>query len=258
MLIGEIKPKVSIVIPCYNAEKWIKQSVESALKQTYLNIEVIFVDNESTDKSVEIVQEIHDAPDATGFEMSSAENIYPNCWDEARAEGFRLATGEYLFTLAADDYIDSNFIDNCMQYILAAKTKNVDILAFQSPILGLQGDSNLITGVINHNYPTSDLLFFKSLCLQKCPVTTPSVIFHRSLYENDMLETYPEKYGGAADYDLYCRLADNNVAIYPADRWLGYHYRWHEDQATWRVHEEKKEKDYDKMIQEYWKEEWEL
>ena len=51
-------PKVSIIIPCYNSEKWIEACVKSALNQTYPKIEVIFVDNESEDKSVEVVEGI--------------------------------------------------------------------------------------------------------------------------------------------------------------------------------------------------------
>ena len=47
--------KVSIIIPCYNSEKWIEECVLSALQQTYADTEVIFVDNESTDRSVDIV-----------------------------------------------------------------------------------------------------------------------------------------------------------------------------------------------------------
>ena len=50
--------KVSIIIPCYNSEKWIEECVLSALQQTYADTEVIFVDNESTDRSVDIVSKI--------------------------------------------------------------------------------------------------------------------------------------------------------------------------------------------------------
>ncbi len=50
--------KFSIIIPCFNAEKWIEQCLLSALKQSYENTEVIFVDNESTDNSFEIAKEI--------------------------------------------------------------------------------------------------------------------------------------------------------------------------------------------------------
>ena len=50
--------KFTIIIPCYNSEKWIEQCVVSALNQTYNNLEVIFVDNESEDGSVGIVEKI--------------------------------------------------------------------------------------------------------------------------------------------------------------------------------------------------------
>ena len=55
---------------------------------------------------------------------------------------------------------------------------------------------------------------------------------------------------------LYCKLADNNVMIYPAPRWLGFYYRWHPQQATWKVQHEGK--GYDQMIQTFWKEKWNL
>jgi hypothetical protein len=79
-------------------------------------------------------------------------------------------------------------------------------------------------------------------------------MFHRSLYEKGLLKAKPETYGGAADYDLYCNLADNGVFIYPIRNWVGYYYRWHPEQATWGVlgsgvnHNEK--------IQRYWRKKW--
>ena len=51
-------PLVSILIPCYNAALWIKQAVESALQQTYSNIEIIIVDDGSCDKSLEILKNL--------------------------------------------------------------------------------------------------------------------------------------------------------------------------------------------------------
>ena len=66
-------PKVSIIIPCYNAEKWIEKCVNSALNQTYENIEVIVVDNESSDNSLVILNEKFGKNDKVMIE--TAENI---------------------------------------------------------------------------------------------------------------------------------------------------------------------------------------
>ena len=95
---------------------------------------------------------------------------------------------------------------------------------------------------------------FKNLCLSGCPVASPSVVYNRQLYDDGLLDTSPELYSGAADYDLYCRLADSGIFIYPAGRYLGYNYRWHPEQATWKMH--KDPINYDKLIQDYWRQKW--
>ena len=105
-------PKISIIIPCYNAEKWIEKCTLSALEQSYENKEVIVVDNESTDRSPEIVDILTKKYD--NLIVSSAKNIYPHCWDEARSKGYELASGEYFFTLASDDFLTPFYIKNCI------------------------------------------------------------------------------------------------------------------------------------------------
>ena len=52
--------KVSILIPCYNAERWIIQCIESALDQTYEQTEIIVVDDGSTDNSLEMIKSFGD------------------------------------------------------------------------------------------------------------------------------------------------------------------------------------------------------
>jgi len=231
--------KVSIVIPCYNAEKWIEQSIKTAATQDYENIEVIFVDNESTDRSLEIAKALQQEYNII---ISSAKNIYPHCWDEARQEGFRLMTGDYVLVMGADDFLEPDFISNCMSIIMRRPEQ---FLALQSPIRGMQE-------TIKHEYKSPSE--FKALCLQRCPVNTPTVIYNTSLYREGLLDAQPALYGGAADYDMYCNLIDKGVMIIPAPNWCGFHYRWHEEQATWKVINESP--NYDKMIQDYWRHKW--
>lgn len=246
-----MKPKVSIIVPTYNSEKWVEECVMSCLQQTYDNIEVIAVDNESSDTTVDILKSIQKRyPELI---LSSAENIYPNCWDEARAEGFRLMSGDYIVTIGSDDYIDAKYIENCMNIVLSAPDK---IKVLQTPIQGVKEENSvkIKVGLISHAYSSKQE--FKQLCLTKCPVNTPSVLYNTELYRSGLLDTKPEIYGGAADYDLYCRLIDNGVFIYSVPKWLGFYYRWHPEQATWKVHKE--QKNYDKMIQDYWRDKWKM
>lgn len=248
--------KVSIIIPCYNSEKWIDQCLRSALDQSYKDTEVILVDNESTDNSPTVVKEI--AKEYEGLILSSAPNIHPNCWDEAREVGMKLATGDYILTMGSDDFLAPSFVENCSKFINIVENYNEEhnitekVLAIQSPILGVSNETPHDGRIQKHFY--NSIESFKEQCLVHCPVNTPSVLFHKSLFDEGMLSTMPEKYGGAADYDLYCRLADKGVFIYPCSDWLGYHYRWHKDQATWSVLSESV--DYNSEIQGYWRGKW--
>jgi len=241
--------KASIIIPCFNAEKWIEKTLLSALNQSYKNTEVIFVDNESTDRSLEIAYRLRESNPS--LIIAEAKNIYPRCWDEAREKGFSIATGDYFFTLAADDLYEVSYVANCMKYLSFDPDR---IKAFQSPIRNFSEHYAAPSGFADHSYKT--LEEFKNLSLSRCPANSPTVIFSRELYTKGLLETDPKKYSGAADYDLYCRLADMGVFIYPAGTWLGYNYRWHPEQATWEMH--KDPINYDKLIQDYWRKKWQM
>jgi hypothetical protein len=106
--------------------------------------------------------------------------------------------------------------------------------------------------VINHSY--NSISDFKQQLLKKCVVNTPTVVYNRKLYDTGLLKTKPELYSGAADYDMYFNLADKNIFVFPVPQWLGYYYRWHEEQATWGMH--KSNIKYDIIIQNYWREKW--
>lgn len=88
---------VSIVIPCFNCADWIEEAIESCLNQTYGNIEIIVVDDGSTDNSVEIVKK---------YGARVIHHVGPNrggC--HARNLGFKISRGEFIQFLDADDYI---------------------------------------------------------------------------------------------------------------------------------------------------------
>ena len=88
---------VSVIIPCFNAERWIAEAIDSCLSQTYPHVEVIVVDDGSTDGSLALVEsygkEIH---------IETGPNQGGN---RARNRGFRSSRGEYIQFLDADDYL---------------------------------------------------------------------------------------------------------------------------------------------------------
>ncbi|MGF1569925.1 MAG: glycosyltransferase [Nodosilinea sp.] len=88
---------VSVIIPCFNAEKWLAEAIESCLKQTYAPLEIIVVDDGSTDGSLEIIRRF-------GEKIRWVSG--PNCGgNHARNRGFQLAQGDYIQFLDADDYL---------------------------------------------------------------------------------------------------------------------------------------------------------
>lgn len=104
-----VLPKVSILIPCYNAERWIAQAIQSALDQTYPNKEVIVVDDGSSDSSLEIIKRFGDH-----IYWETQSNQGGNI---ARNRLLELSSGEWLQYLDADDYLQPTKIERQVQYL---------------------------------------------------------------------------------------------------------------------------------------------
>ena len=110
-------PVVSILIPCYNAERWVAQAIESALSQTWPEKEVIVVDDGSSDASLNIIKSFGDR---VRWETG------PNCGGNvARNRLLELARGKWLQYLDADDYLLPQKITQQMEFIAVNPTADV-------------------------------------------------------------------------------------------------------------------------------------
>ena len=101
---------ISVIIPVYNVEKTLKRCVDSVLEQSYVNIEIILVDDGSTDRSTEICERY--AENFSNIRVLHQENSGPS---EARNNGVKIAKGEYIIFLDSDDWWESDFILKCMK-----------------------------------------------------------------------------------------------------------------------------------------------
>lgn len=88
---------VSVIIPCYNAERWLSEAIDSVLAQTYPDIEIVVIDDGSSDRSLGIIKS-YDAR----IIWRTGENKGAN---HARNLGFALSSGDYIQYLDADDYL---------------------------------------------------------------------------------------------------------------------------------------------------------
>ncbi len=97
--------KISVIVPVYNAEKYLSQCLDSLLHQTYDNMEVIVVDDGSSDASLAICE--HFAKKSSKFRIITGKNYGVS---HARNIGMRMASGTYMTFVDADDYLVSSAI----------------------------------------------------------------------------------------------------------------------------------------------------
>ena len=109
---------VSVIIPCFNAEKWIAETIESCLKQTYPHIEIIVIDDSSTDNSLEIIKSYGDKIIWKRLNKNKGGSY-------ARNRGFALSKGEYIQFLDADDLILPEKIERQVKFLEATKADAV-------------------------------------------------------------------------------------------------------------------------------------
>ena len=100
---------VSVIIPCFNSARWIGEAIASCLQQTYAPIEIIVINDGSTDNSLEIIKAFGGAITwETGVNRGG---------DYARNRGFVLAQGDYIQYLDSDDYLLSDKIINQLSFL---------------------------------------------------------------------------------------------------------------------------------------------
>lgn len=111
--------KVSVIIPVYNSEKWIKRTIENIEEQTYRNIEIILVDDNSKDNSLNIVKELIEKKIKNKVKLILNEKNMGVAF--SRNIGIKEATGKYICFQDADDLWDKDKIKRQVQFM---KEKN--------------------------------------------------------------------------------------------------------------------------------------
>lgn len=126
--------QISIIIPCYNQGDYVADAIESALAQTVQPIEVIVIDDGSTDYSLAV---------ARSYEKEGVKVIHQvnKGLSSARNTGIMNATGDYIFPLDADDMMK----ENCLEKILETIDKtNADIVAPSFKTFGIQNNEVIL------------------------------------------------------------------------------------------------------------------
>ena len=115
-------PLVSVIIPVYNAEETIEKAINSIINNTYSNIEIICINDGSTDNSLKKVQQLAEMHKNIKYFNQSNQGV-----SAARNLGLDNASGKYVMFVDADDLIKNNTISVCINYL---EENQADIICF--------------------------------------------------------------------------------------------------------------------------------
>ena len=116
--------KISVIVPVYNTEKYIKKCLDSLVNQTMRNIEIIVINDGSNDHSEEIIKDYENKyPDMIKYYKKENGGL-----SSARNYGLEKAKGKYIAFVDSDDYIDKELFSKLEEYI----DKNIDLIKFKT------------------------------------------------------------------------------------------------------------------------------
>ena len=212
-------PLISIIIPCYNDAVYIEQSVNSALNQSYSNIEVIVVDDGSNEKTKTVLKSIE--PKLT--KLITQENKGQST---ARNVGIKEAKGEYIVTLDSDDFFEPAFCENAV--ILLNSDAAIKLISCNTTIIYDNGIKQLYN-------PKGGMI--QSFILNNCALG--SVLFKKEDWNT--LGGYDETMRkGFEDWEFYIRILKNGgyAAIIPK---MLFNYRRRTNSTTTKANNKKYE-----------------
>ena len=230
--------KISVIVPVYNAEQYLNRCLDSIIRQTYKNIEILLIDDGSTDKSLDICKE---------YENKDARIIVIHQENKgvsaARNNGLEHAVGEYIAFVDSDDYIDTNMYQSMLEI---SRRYNADIVLCDC-LKEYKDHSALYTHPIREGFYNKNQLeeeYYQHLIMME-NIEYPATISNwLMLIKNNNVPRYIEgiKYSedllfgaqavfsassfyymkGSAYYHYNCTNANSATHVYHEDKWENY------------------------------------
>ena len=142
-----IKNKITIIIPIFNTEAYLNRCLDSIINQTYSDLEIILVNDGSTDNSLSIIREYEKADNR--IIVIDQPNQGQSC---ARNAALDIMTGDYLSFVDSDDYLDTDTFENVMSMI--NPSEDIDMIAFPSNLIGIDGNIIAYCSPFNYSFIT--------------------------------------------------------------------------------------------------------
>lgn len=199
------EPKLSVVMPIYNAEKYLAKAIESILNQTFNDFEFLIINDGSTDKSLEIINNYLDNRIKLISNESNRGLIY--CLNL----GLNIAKGEYIARMDADDFSLARRFE-----------KQVNFLDNNQEIAGLGAQANFINEndkIIGWSGVEISKLMIKWGSFFGCQILHPTLMMRANIYKKYL---YDNNYLHAEDYELWTRVLLDYDLVNLNERLLNY------------------------------------
>ncbi len=185
-------PLISIIVNCYNGEKYLTQALESILKQTYKNWEIIFWDNQSTDKSANIYKAYQDSR-FRYFYAEKHTSLY-----EARNLAIEKSKGDFISFLDTDDLWNENKL-----HIQIAYFKNFEVGVVYSNLWLIKKSENIKKLYSKKKLPSGEI-FDELIKNYNVGIVTALI---RKKYYLDLNVKFDKRFSIIGDFDLMLRLS---------------------------------------------------
>lgn len=182
---------VSVIIPVYNGGTYLLESINSIINQSYKNLEIIIINDGSSDNSESLIKKINDpriiyiAQENQG--LSSTLNT-----------GIKIATGEFIARQDQDDVSLPNRVEFQLDYLL---NNHIKFVGSRSVVIDDQGNK-----IAKHNHPLSSIACKLFLQFDN-PFVHSSILARKDIFLNNLYSTELDK-RPPEDYDLWCRLSE--------------------------------------------------
>ena len=163
------QPLVSIILPNYNHASYLEERLESILKQTYTNFELIILDDASNDQSLLILEKYREHDQVTQFivNVTNTGSPFVQC-----KKGLEIAQGEFIWIAESDDSCETNFLETQVQHLEGASISVAKTFTFNSQ--GIQRE-------IAHPVFKEDLGIIGNEQILFCPIlNVSSIVFKAS------------------------------------------------------------------------------
>lgn len=178
--------KISVIVPVYNVEKYISECIESLINQTFKDIEIILINDGSTDRTGEICRKYSE--DDNRILLIDKENEGLSI---ARNTGLSMAKGEYIAFVDSDDFIDHNMLE--IMYDKAIETK-ADIIKCNARILRGPSKHNRLKETEVYSKLLEKVDFIEEIVKKDIVIGNNSMVAWGNLYKKDIIESNKLKF----------------------------------------------------------------